>query len=151
MYEQAGVLNYTILPSQVPASFPVKLNTASFKTFIPALYAKYPNMNMTATAAAIGSPLNVIVGAGGMLVHGTGILAFDVILPSQAVVPDVFVVGVDLFASGRAWVTGDGTHNSLVANLTLVNVTMSVASSTIGPINLNPLQFALNIFTDVSG
>lgn len=148
VYEQVGVLNYTVTPSQVPASFPLKLNTSSFRPFIPALFAKYPDMAMELTVAAVGNPLTVDIGAGGLLVVGTGSLSFAVVQPSGALVPDVFVVDFVLTASGVAWVAGDGTHNSIVANLTLVNVAMTLASSTVGPIALAPLQDVLNLFTE---
>jgi len=148
-YEQVGVLNYTITPDKVPASFPLKLNTSSFRDLIPALFAKYPNMLMEATIAAVGNPLTVTISESGMMAAGTCTVAFAVINPDKTIVPDVFIISVTVFASGKAWVVGSGATNSVVANLTLVNVTMTLASSTIGPINLNPLQFALNIFTSM--
>lgn len=147
VYEQAGVLNYTVQPQQVPASFPLKLNTSSFKLLIPALYQKYPDMLMTMTVAAVGDPLDVQISTAGMLVVGTASLTFNVLQASGQPIPNVFTIDIQVFADGRAWVVGDGTHNSLVANLTLVNVSMTQASSTIGPIKLQGLQFALNIFT----
>jgi hypothetical protein len=84
-----------------------------------------------------------------MMAQATFTMSFDVIQPAGSIVPNVFVVNVELFASGTAWVAGDGTHNSLVANLTLVNVSMTLASSTIGPIKLELLQDALNLLTVV--
>ena len=89
------------------------------------------------------------IDASGMLVVATGTLAFAVVQPDKTVVPNVFVVAINVLADGTASVIGDGTHNSIIANLTLVNVSMTLASSTIGPVFLQPLQSALNIFTEV--
>lgn len=149
VYEQVGVLNYTIQPSMVPASFPLQLNTSSFKAFIPALYAAYPNMAMQADIFATGNPLTVTIAPSGMMVVGTATIGFNVIQPNKTVTPNVFAIDVLVFADGRVWVAGDGTHNSIAANLSLVNVSMTLASSTIGPVKLAPLQFVLNIFTSL--
>jgi hypothetical protein len=45
----------------VPASFPLKLNTSSFRLLIPALFNKYPNMGFNVVVDAVGNPLTLTV------------------------------------------------------------------------------------------
>ena len=41
VYERAGILQYTITPDMVPSSFPVHLNTSSFRELIPQVSINY--------------------------------------------------------------------------------------------------------------
>jgi hypothetical protein len=61
---------------QVPASFPLKLNTSSFRLLIPALFNKYPNMGFNVVVDAVGNPLTLTV--------SPSLLSFPLRLSSQS-------------------------------------------------------------------
>lgn len=110
-----NLLYYTLLPSDVPRSFPVQLTTASFASIAPQLPHLYPNMTMALTVNASGQPLVEFDAHGhnAMTASIPSHLSFAVLLPNGSFVP-AFTLSVPVGVGVHAWVgqTTAVTHSA---------------------------------------
>eukprot|EP00050_Salpingoeca_kvevrii_P006009 m.286929 g.286929 ORF g.286929 m.286929 type:complete len:601 (-) comp11670_c0_seq1:2389-4191(-) len=146
VYEQAGLLSYTVHADVVPSSFPLQLNTSDFGLIAPEMSKKYPNMAMAIAVNATGVPPIQFKALPGNL---TATISFDmtalVVLPNNTNV-NAFTISVNLLTIGTAWVDNTPKSETIRGNLTLIHVGLNLANSNVGPVSVGPLQAAINLF-----
>jgi len=148
---KSGGLNFVVDSHNLPPAFPVKFNTNAFEFLIPALFFKYPGLNMSATFTPAQSPTLKISSTGGFQkrelsqqqalfeVSASYGVAVFVIQPPNTYIP-VFTLNVDTIANCKAFNVGA----TLKAQINTVNITISVASSNIGTFPTAALQVIVN-------
>jgi len=130
-----GKLTVQVTDKDLPSWSPVRLNTTSFQFTIPNLYKAYPNAAMVIQISSQASP-NAQFSPSGATVSAYGFLTVFVIQNNQLV--NAFVLNGTVAASGTAYLQGQ----TIVGNLTFLNVNFALYSSNIGsfdPRNLNSL------------
>lgn len=111
----------------VPPNSPIQLNTTDWKSVIPQLYQKFPNLLMQASVVATSAPL-VSFEATGSVVNGIGDILVEVVETNGTVAP-AFILTVKLSCEGNAYI--DGLR--IYGNLTYVSDTVTLKESFIGP------------------
>ena len=138
--QQAGRLSFTVTPEMVPNAI---LNTSTFKLLVPKLYHYFPDMAMQLLLEATEPPHYRSTLKGGELV-AFGNVTVEVILPNGSITT-AFILYVktdmDMFAQIHA-----DSPAIITANVTHLNASLELSSSNIGPLNVVPLQDALNFF-----
>jgi len=136
----------------LPPAFPVKFNTNAFEFLIPALFFKYPGLNMSATFTPANYP-TLKISAGNYELYKRGLsqqnalfeisatysAAVFVIQPPNNYVP-VFTLDIEIIANCKVFNIG----TTLKAQIETVNITLSVASSNIGTFPTTALQVITN-------
>ncbi|KAM9682297.1 lipopolysaccharide-binding protein isoform 1-T1 [Dama dama] len=56
VYHKAGFLNFTITDDMIPPDSTIRLNTKSFRAFVPRIARLYPNTNLELQGAVISAP-----------------------------------------------------------------------------------------------
>ncbi|XP_019854891.1 PREDICTED: bactericidal permeability-increasing protein-like isoform X1 [Amphimedon queenslandica] len=142
VYQESGILAYNITADQIPSSFPISLNTSSFKFLVPQLFNAYPNMLMQLNIISVKPPL---VQISPQMVNLTlvGTLGVNVVYPNKTEVT-AFVLAVTVYADAHVSIHADGTQEIVSGNCTLLKFDMSLASTSIGQFSLAPLQVTVN-------
>lgn len=139
VYYKAGELVAVVNPPDVPSWSPVKLNTASFKALIPQLYALYPNEDMQLVLQSTAPPVAHFTPEGA---------TFSV--PGECVVKVTLANGTDVTAftidilgmlAGKAAVQ----DTNLVGELSFINASLALNSSSIGHVEVSALQDLINL------
>jgi len=145
LFWQKGLLTYTLLPSDVPSSFPLRLNTNSFLTIAPQLPQRFPGANMSLTVNASGQP-RIAFDAHGRNEMTTSIpssLAFSVLLSNGTSVP-AFTLEAPVDVANHVWVSKGATPGAtevIHANVTLLQCTpLTVLSSAVGPVKVGAVS-----------
>eukprot|EP00271_Cylindrocystis_brebissonii_P006499 TRINITY_DN19274_c0_g4_i1.p1 TRINITY_DN19274_c0_g4~~TRINITY_DN19274_c0_g4_i1.p1 ORF type:complete len:777 (-),score=129.33 TRINITY_DN19274_c0_g4_i1:502-2832(-) len=137
VYYEDGRLAYCL--DELPASFPVRLNTASWRFIIPALYSKYPNRPMLLDFRTTAPPAVTFVERG---------LTAEVLgsMQIQVVQEDGAVAGV---ASVQLAVSAAGTlglrENNVTGSFALADLQLSLEWSEIGTLPMKALQVVVNL------
>jgi hypothetical protein len=134
----AGKLNLVITNSDLPPNFPVSLNTNFFQYFIPALYQKFPNMNMSLNIAPMAPlPFTYFSSArrGGITLIATNRLDFSVIANGTQLIP-VFSLAMPLMVSGSAFMNG----TNLSASINNASTALKLISSHVGSFDVSPIS-----------
>lgn len=147
VYHETGFLSYNITPNQVPKDVPIQLNTSSFRSLIPALYSKYPNMAMLLTVKTTKPPRMQIYPKSANLT-AIGEVNVQVITPNNSV-QSAFTMGLTVYMNAYAWVHPNGTKQVISANITLLRFTFDLISSDIGDISLAELNQAVQLLVDL--
>jgi hypothetical protein len=133
VFYQAGLLEFLVKSTDVPAGSPLKLVTNTFYAFAPGIAKQYPNL-----------PVNIgaVVGAMPTVSAVPGALSVTVpltlhIMPIQAggVPADAFDVLALTSAAINVRVTG-ARNETIQAQLVYLNASMSLVNSTVGPVNV---------------
>ncbi|XP_077015788.1 lipopolysaccharide-binding protein [Tamandua tetradactyla] len=56
VYHEAGYLNFSVTDDMIPPNFHIRLTTKFFRTFIPGIVRKYPNMNLELHGTVVPTP-----------------------------------------------------------------------------------------------
>lgn len=147
VYHETGFLAYNITPDKVPKNLPIQLNTSSFRSLIPALYSKYPNMAMLLTVKTTKPPQMQIYPESANLTC-VGEVNVQVITPSKTV-QSAFTMGLTVYMNAYAWVHPNGTNQVISANITLLRFTFDLISSNIGNISLAELNQAVQLLVNL--
>lgn len=132
-YYDAGLLHRTITDKDLPAQFPVRLNTKTFEDIFPTLYAKYPDKMMSIEVSAPKTPSAQIVE--GKLVETVVVdLGFNVLEAAGAT--KAFVFTLDLVADATVRVEG----NAVKGQASLAKMDVKLKESSIGPIDVEPCR-----------
>ena len=141
VFQQTGLLQYTITPKLIPKGFFLQLNTSFFKTFVPSLFKHFPNMSMEIALKSTKPPTVHLTPKGGEL-SAFGGIDVNVILPNNTVV-NAFTLGLSTDMDLHAQIQSDG-RTAITANVTLVSANFKLDSSNIGKFDVNPMKEALN-------
>lgn len=141
-FHMAGVLSDTLRYTDVPASFPFKLNTKTFQYLIPTLYQKYPDANMNLVLATAKPPTGSISPAIGVEVDADAFITFQVVMADNKTTADCFTVELDLLLDLKAAVSGSQVISSTVS---YKNATLALKSSNIGAVDVNSLQATVKL------
>jgi len=123
----AGMMKGVIPPNIVPPDSPIQLNTSSWKTIVPELYNKFPNMPLVLTLVA-DSPPNATFLPTGITVSGTGEMQISVLLANGSTIP-AFVLSVNVTTKGEVYLSG----LKIFGNLTYLSDSVDLKKSYIGP------------------
>ena len=145
VYQKAGILKVQITPDEVPSNIPIKLNTKSFKYIVPALYAKYPEMNMTLFLNATQPPVLIVDP------HGANVTVFgevDVCVydknNANKVTP-AFNLSVTVYTNATIGIKEENNNPYIIGKANFLGAKFSLKFSSVGNINANLLQNAVNI------
>lgn len=137
-YYQAGQLQYLLTSADVPPNSPIKLNTTSFRFIIPQLYQQFPNCAMQVLLEATQPPTTQIRNSG-ILAQIIGAMDVEVIQPNGTVF-SAFTIAVQVATAGKVGVVPKQSENIITGELEYLNLTMKLAHSNIGNININILN-----------
>ena len=145
VYNNAGILKVRITPDQVPANIPIKLNTSSFKPFIPSLYNKYPNMNMTLFLHATKPPVMTVdpKGANVTVFGDVDICVYD--SKNKNVVTPAFNLSVIVYTNASLGVKEEGKTPYVIGKANFIGANFSLIYSSIGNFDAKFLQEAVNV------
>jgi lipopolysaccharide-binding protein len=131
-----GQLQYAILPSDVPADSPIKLNTTAFKSWLPELYAKYPDKNIRIDATTSASPTLASTPEGTNVIANTTLL-FS-IFTTETTLEKVFSVELDVYGRYLNASVSSAKEGTLLNLFGKVEVTtnMRLLESYMGPVNV---------------
>jgi lipopolysaccharide-binding protein len=87
-YYQSGIMHVTFTNKNLPANFPVSLNTTSWQYLLPNLYYKYPNMAMQIDVQVDQVP-GIVINSTGVTSEVSGAMIISVINSQQQVIPCV--------------------------------------------------------------
>jgi lipopolysaccharide-binding protein len=132
IYTRANVLHHTVTQVNLPANFPVQMNTTYFKQLIPTLYQSYPNEAMTIYVYAETPPISVF-NESGAFVWGSFFLNVSVVGSSSR---QVFTLLMDVSTQVDIAVAA----GNLTGKVSFVNLALSQVSSTIGVIDVSQLD-----------
>ena len=148
VYQKAGILQVQITPDEVPKSIPIKLNTASFKLIVPALYSKYPDMNMTLLLNATQPPVLTVDP------HGANVTVFgdvDVCVydknNANKITP-AFNLSVIVYTNATIGVKEESNKPYIIGKANFIGAKFSVKFSSVGNINAALLQDAVNFLCE---
>jgi len=132
---KSGVLVINVDDKMIPPDSPIRFNTDSFQSIIPALYNLYPHKDLKATVDPIASPLITFRSNGTIHVGGQ----FEMIMyvcagPTNST--HVFTLGINVITEGKIYMKG----NNLMINLTYGNVSVSLRQTDIGPFDVTILN-----------
>ncbi|KJE90290.1 LBP/BPI/CETP family protein [Capsaspora owczarzaki ATCC 30864] len=145
-YLEAGQLEYTVTPDQVPASFPLQLNTDSFQYLLPPLYNMCPGCNLTLTVNAT-TPAELDISAEtGLSFFIYGDMELAVLNGSQSI--DAFTLNATILSSGIVGLKSVNGSEIIWGNATFASVGISLLESQIGPFDVSVLQSAVNILCE---
>ncbi|KAI6654703.1 Lipopolysaccharide-binding protein-like [Oopsacas minuta] len=144
VYDEAGELKTTITPDEVPSSIPIKLNTASFKVIIPALYNKYPNMNMTLLLQATTPPVMTVNPKGvNVTVFGdVDVCVYD--SKNNNKITPAFNLSVIVYTNISLSVKEEGNTPYVIGKANFIGAKFSLTYSSIGNFDAKLLQGAVN-------
>ncbi|XP_065185336.1 bactericidal permeability-increasing protein-like [Sycon ciliatum] len=142
VYEQSGILHYTITPAMVPSSIPIKLNTESFKDIVPALYKAFPNMPIN---LAVNNTAPMTMNISETLI--TGLIPGTVqVLVQQpnGTEAEAFVLSALIHANATAWTHSNNSKVYVSAKAVYMFTELSLVSTNIGQFNVALLDVAVN-------
>jgi hypothetical protein len=134
VYWKAGQLQHLLTEADLSTACPIKLTTEFFKSSVPALYAKFPNMKIRVEIVATASPITKITPSE-IGVQWVGELRVFVLNGGESI--KVATIGMELSTAGRAWMEVHVFH----ADVHYLHFAVSVKDSIIGPIDLSPLNW----------
>ena len=141
VFQQTGLLQYTITPKLIPKGSLLQLNTSFFKNFVPSLFKHFPNMGMEIAMKSTKPPSVRVTAKGGEL-SAFGSINMNVILPNNTIV-NAFTLGLstemDLYAQIES-----ASRTVITGNATLVSASFELVSSNIGKFDVTPMKEALN-------
>ena len=138
-----GLVTYEILPSMVPSSSPIQLNTADviLAGLAPGLAKNCPQQNVTVTLNGSAVPNESEAPSGiGLTVP----LDFIFDAPACGAANKSFALrcgGFGLAAEVKAWVTGE----TIMANVSYISCEIEEAWSDVGPIQADGLQHLVDL------
>ncbi|XP_041081300.1 bactericidal permeability-increasing protein-like [Polyodon spathula] len=133
-YHSAGVLRIRLTDSMIPRVSPIRLNTTSFESFVPELPKRYPGMLMVVDLFSSQQPL-ITFQPDNVTAQAFGAAKVYVILPNATLVP-VFVLDICASFSAKLFMSG----LKLTGSMTLNNVSLSLASSELGPFQTKSME-----------
>ncbi|XP_066243930.1 lipopolysaccharide-binding protein [Saccopteryx leptura] len=140
VYHEAGHLNFSVTDDVVPETSNIRLTTKSFRSFVPLLYRRYPNMNLELQGRVVSAPALTFSPGNLSLAPQMEIEAF-VLLPSSAREP-VFQLGVATNVSATL------TFNTsrITGFLKPEKVQVKLKESKVGAFNVELLEALLNYY-----
>ncbi|XP_043842819.1 bactericidal permeability-increasing protein-like isoform X2 [Dromiciops gliroides] len=139
VYYEAEALSWNLTQSKIPKTFPIHLNTESFKGFVPVLQKQFPDTPMALKIFARLPPsLQTQPGTLQFLLPGA-VQAF--VLPNGTSAVPVFLLHADTKASAQVFTSG----KKIGASLKLTNFSLTLAHSDVGPFPVDKLETLLNI------
>jgi len=130
-----GLLVLHVTDSMIPPDSPVRFNTDSFKFIIPQLYNAFPSKALEANISPLSTPL-VTFEASSMMNFQSSLEMIWYAVVSAGNLQPAMTLGIDLIASGKVSLV----NKALFVNMTFANVTLSLRSSNIGPVDITPLN-----------
>jgi hypothetical protein len=131
-------LQYIVLPEQVPDWSPVKMNTSSFKLWLPELYNKFPNQGIRIDIHSTATPKLQTSKNTGMQITANTSLLLSILngtdIPIKAIQLKVDISGV--FTNASLVGTQDGTSFNVSGVLTSMNSNIELERSYIGDVNI---------------
>lgn len=141
VYTTLGVLEYNV--TELPPQIPIRLNTSSFKLFIPTLYDKYPNMGMQLLVKASRPPSLAISSAGIVFTAPGNVTAF--VVGENNTLINVFTLNVTMYASLDVSVQANGSKEIISGKATYLKSDITLLESNIGSFNVLVLNDTVNI------
>lgn len=139
VYNNAGVLSLYITDDMIPSSFPIRLNTKTFGTFIPQIAKQYPGLMMKLLVKAEKEP-NVSFEPDNVTLQASSTVTAYAIQPNATLSP-LFVLNVNASVSARIYVSG----LTVAGNLSLDEMDMTLATSYVGPFQVKSLDSFLTM------
>ncbi|KAF4093904.1 hypothetical protein AMELA_G00006740 [Ameiurus melas] len=139
VYNNAGVLSLYITDDMIPSSFPIRLNTKTFGTFIPQIAKQYPGLMMKLLVKAEKEP-NVSFEPNNVTLQASSTVTAYAIQPNATLSP-LFVLNMNASVSARIYLSG----LSVAGNLSLNEMDMALAMSYVGPFQVKSLDSFLNM------
>ncbi|XP_053509220.1 bactericidal permeability-increasing protein [Ictalurus furcatus] len=139
VYNNAGVLSLYVTDDMIPSSFPIRLNTKTFGTFIPQIAKQYPGLMMKLLVKAEKEP-NVSFEPDNVTLQASSTVTAYAIQPNATLSP-LFVLNVNASVSARIYVSG----LTVAGNLSLNEMDMTLATSYVGPFQVKSLDSFLTM------
>jgi len=152
-YQQAGLVNYTVKHSVIPASFPVQLNTSDLAVVAPAIKTDFPN-EWVDLRLAMPEGLKATVGvtpAKGVSIAVPLHLEFNPISGSGAT-KNAFTLGCNFTGAMalRAETNSTTGYPMIQGDLSYLDCPLSLVSSNVGTVNAGLAKTLVDlVFTDV--
>ncbi len=129
VFDAAGVMTYTIKPSDIPPKFPFQLNTKYFQFIIPQLYQQYPDTDMQIDLSAANPPTTSTSASSSSSTIVADVNSVFSVISSNGTIIKVFGLELDLQMGLNAQVSTSGsvisgavTYQSLALQLKWSNV-----------------------------
>jgi lipopolysaccharide-binding protein len=127
-YYQSGIMHVTFTNKNIPANFPVSLNTSSWQYLLPNLYYKYPNLAMQIDVQASQTP-GIVINSTGVTSEVSGLMIISVINSQQQVIPCV-TISIDAALTVNVKLNS----TSLIPSLLYDYSSITLKNSTVGPV-----------------
>lgn len=143
--QEGGVLRYTVLPTDVPADFPLQLKTSdiAWDAIAPGLVKAYPDM-WVQLAAHFGEAFKVTASEAGNSFAVTLPLALDIQPQTPSGPVTAFTVGCPLATQMRVSVNQNGTGQVIAGSLDFVTCDLGVTNSSVGKVTIGLLTTVVN-------
>ncbi|MCI4390340.1 hypothetical protein PGIGA_G00121610 [Pangasianodon gigas] len=143
VYNNAGVLSLYVTDDMIPSSFPIRLNTRTFGTFIPQIAKQYPGLMMKLLVKAVKEP-NISFEPNKMTMQASSTVTAYAIQPNATLTP-LFVLNVNASVSAQIYVSG----LKVAGDLSLNEMDMTLVTSYVGPFQVKSLDSVLSMILKV--
>lgn len=140
VYYTTNQMVLDLYPSDIPSNVPAHLNTTFFKSIVPNLYQKYPNMNMSLHVYATKIP-SVNFTSGGINITAWGNVDVNVLTNASSSVT-AFTLGVVAWLNGTASIS---TTGNLTGEVEYIKSNLSLVSTSIGDVDTSYLTDLVNL------
>ncbi|XP_027023486.2 bactericidal permeability-increasing protein-like [Tachysurus fulvidraco] len=143
VYNNAGVLELYITDDMIPSSFPFRLNTKTFGTFIPQIAKQYPGLMMKLLVKAAKEP-NISFEPNNVTVQASSTVTAYAIQPNATLSP-LFIIGLNASVSAQIYVSG----LKVAGDLSLNEMDMTLVTSYVGTFAVKSLDSVLTMIVKV--
>ncbi|XP_078508250.1 bactericidal permeability-increasing protein-like [Lissotriton helveticus] len=140
VYQQAGILVFTLTDDMIPKDFNIRLNTSSIGTLIPQVEKLYPDMLMTMRVSAPSAPFLTFTPSNISFTPVLDIQA-SAILPNASLAP-LFLLSVTTTLSVKV----AARSNRIIGNLLLSKIELTLKHSDVGPFSVALLDITVNYY-----
>jgi len=144
-----GALKSLVYHTIIPPSFPIQLNTTDVALLAPGLSKAFPNEWMQLDLALVAAPTANVSVEGGFALAAPLSIDFQA-LPPSGTPQTAFTLGCPLGLALTLGIGGAGHAQNFTANVTSASCQLSVANSTVGPVDAGGLALLVDfVLSDV--
>ncbi|XP_060766276.1 bactericidal permeability-increasing protein-like isoform X2 [Neoarius graeffei] len=144
VYNNAGVLSLYVTDDMIPSSFPIRLNTKTFGTFIPQIAKQYPGLMMKLLVKAAKEP-SISFESNNVTLQASSTVTAYAIQPNTTLSP-LFVLNLNASVSAQIYISGLKVSGVLSLN----EMDMALVTSYVGPFQVKLLDSALTMILKVA-
>ncbi|KAM9444558.1 bactericidal permeability-increasing protein-like isoform 1-T2 [Clarias gariepinus] len=139
VYDNAGVLGLYVTDDMIPSSFPFRLNTKTFGTFIPEIAKQYPGLMMKLLVKPVKEP-HVSFKPNNVMMEANSTITAYAIQPNATLTP-LFILNVNTSVSAQIYITG----LNVAGVLSLNEMDLTLGKSFVGPFQVKTLGNVLTL------